>query len=248
MKNFWRKAKEALREALAPSDARCICCGDEVFDRLGFCENCLKEVTFNNGKTCKLCGVALHGEEDYCGNCAFEKNYFDRCFSPFCYDGAVKKAILKLKFGKIATNAKVFARYLVYCVSKNDVHFDLVTFVPMTKRARKQRGYNQAQLLAEYFCDTMDIDAPVKLLEKVKETQRQETLNKAQRKENLVGAFVATTPLDGKNILLIDDIKTTGSTLNQCARALKKKGAKSVVCLTVASREEKTAWEIEEEV
>ena len=63
-----------------------------------------------------------------------------------------------------------------------------------------------------------------------------------------MGAFVATTPLDGKNILLIDDIKTTGSTLNQCARALKKKGAKSVVCLTVASREEKTAWEIEEEV
>lgn len=118
----------------------------------------------------------------------------------------------------------------------------------MTAAAQKSRGYNQAQLLAESFCDILEKAPPVALLAKIKETQRQETLNKKQREENLVGAFAASAEAKGKNVLLIDDIKTTGSTLNRCAQALKRKGARSVVCITVASREERTAWEIEEDV
>ena len=93
MKGFFKKLYEGFQEAVAPAEFRCVSCGADVFDQTGFCTRCLKKVKFNNGKTCLLCGVALHGAENYCGRCAFEKNYFDRCYSPFCYEGAVQQAI-----------------------------------------------------------------------------------------------------------------------------------------------------------
>ena len=238
MSNRLFKLKNWLQEAVAPSEFRCANCGVDVFDQSGFCPKCLKEVVFNNGKTCKRCGVAIHGEEDYCGHCAFEKIYFDRGYSPFSYTGAVQQAILQMKFAHVATNAKILARYLASCVRQNNLQFDVVTFVPMTAKSKRQRGYNQAQLLATYFCDILKVSPPEPLLAKVKETERQENLDKQARNENLVGAFAASGDVKGKNVLLVDDIKTTGSTLNECAKALKRKGAASVVCLTVASREE----------
>ena len=158
----------------------------------------------------------------------------------------MQKAILEMKFRNVATNALPLARYLVQCANANDVHFDAVTYVPMTAQAKKRRGYNQAQLLAQNFCDILNLPPPETLLKKVKETQRQEKLGKRERKENLIAAFAATCDLHGKTVLLIDDIKTTGATLNECAKALKKKGATKVVCLTVASREENVVWEVDD--
>lgn len=248
MNKRWWKIKQSLLEAVAANSCKCLGCGADVFDELGFCKSCLKEVNFNNGKTCKICGVALHGAEDYCGHCAFEKTYYDRCFSPFCYGGAAQKAILDMKFHNVASNAKILAKFLVFAAQCNNVQFDLVTFVPMTKTAQKRRGYNQAQLLAQHFCDILQIDFPVAALKKIKETSPQEKLSKQARQENLIGAFVAEPFVKGKRVLVVDDIKTTGATLNECAKALKRRGALQVFCLTVASREETTAWEIVEEV
>ncbi len=248
MKEFFRKLKNKLQFAVAPTQFKCLNCGVDVFDELGFCPKCLKKVKFNNGKTCLRCGVALHGAEDYCGHCAFEKTYFDRAYSPFSYEGAVQKAILDMKFNNLGSNAVVLARYLVFAAQKHNLQFDVVTFVPMSPNAQKIRGYNQAELLAEHFCDGLDLPQPVAALQKIKETERQEKLGKKQRQENLVGAFSANDSVRGKRVLLIDDIKTTGATLNECAKALKRKGATSVECLTVASREENTVWELEEEI
>lgn len=242
MKKLFAKFKNALLETVTPT-SRCMLCGTDVFDDGGFCENCMSQVVFNNGKTCLRCGVAIHGEEDYCGHCASEKIYFDRAYSPFSYCGGVQKAILDMKFHNLAANAKVLSHYLADCSRQNNLTFDLVTFVPMTKKAQKKRGYNQAQLLAEYFCATMCIDEPKRLLVKVKNTLPQEKLGSVERRENLSAAFAATESLNGKTVLLIDDIKTTGTTLNECAKALKKKGAEKVLCLTVASREEKIQTE-----
>ncbi len=248
MKHFWWKLKNALQTAVAPTQFKCLNCGTDVFGEVGFCKDCLEKVTFNNGKTCLRCGVALHGAEDYCGRCAFEKTYFDRAYSPFCYDGAVQKAILDMKFNNLGSNARVLAAYLVFAAQKYNLQFDVVTFVPMSPKSQKKRGYNQSQLLAEHFCYKLDIDFPLHALTKTKETARQETLGKKQRQENLVGAFSANDSVRGKRVLLIDDVKTTGATLNECAKALKRKGATQVIGLTVASREERTVWEIEEEI
>ncbi len=238
---MWYKLRTKLAELFAPSEFRCIGCGKDVFDEVGFCNECRAELTFNNGKTCKRCGVAIDGEEDYCGNCVEDKMYFERAYSPFVYDGIVRKTILRMKFSGCGTYARVLARYLVYFAEKQCLQYDAVTCVPMSKSSHKKRRYNQAELLARGFCDIIDSNDKFLLaLEKVKDTVPQEKLTKKERKENLIGCFRVADGIDvkGKRILLIDDIKTTGSTVNECAKVLKRKGAAEVIVLTVASRPE----------
>ena len=243
---LWYKLRTKLAELFAPVEFRCIGCGKDVFDEVGFCDECRTKLPFNNGKTCKRCGVAIDGEEDYCGNCVEEKMYFDRAYSAFVYDGIVRKTILRMKFSECGTYARVFARYLVFLAEKQGLQYDVVTCVPMSAASYKKRGYNQAELLARGFCDIMDCnDKFVVALQKIKDTAPQEKLTKFERKENLIGCFRVADGVDvkGKRVLLIDDIKTTGSTVNECAKVLKRKGAINVEVLTVASRPEYCVFE-----
>ena len=248
MKTTIFRLKAWLSELIAPTECKCLNCGREVFDGLGFCSECKKSVILNVGKTCKRCGTSIEGAEDYCGNCAFDKIYFDKCYSAFVYDGAVRDVILRFKFGNCGNFARVFAKFLVAVAVKNELEFDVVTFAPMSKKAMKIRGYNQAQLLAKHFCAILECGE--KLLDavaKVKETQRQETLGKKERKTNLVGTYRCVADVKDKRVLVIDDIKTTGATLNECAKVLKNAGAASVIGLTVASPREKFDYEVEDE-
>ncbi|MCM1289750.1 MAG: ComF family protein [Corallococcus sp.] len=241
-----RSILDKIAEAVAPVEFSCMVCGREIFDGLGFCSDCKKNIVFNNGKTCKRCGVGIEGDEDYCGNCAFDKMYFERSYSAFSYEGAVQKAILLMKFGGRGRYAKIFAKYLAYLASKHNLQFDVVCFPPMSAKSKRKRGYNQSQLLARYFCDIMDrCDSYLDAIVKVKETERQEKLGKADRKENLVGAYKVNADVKGKRVLVIDDVKTTGATLNECAKVLKKAGAVSVVGLTVSARKENIPYEVE---
>ena len=251
-----RRFKAALRafadkiaDAIAPVEFSCMVCGAEVFDGLGFCNHCKKSVVYNNGKTCKRCGVGIDGEEDYCGNCMFDKVHFDKSYAVFSYEGAVQNAILKMKFGNAGRYAKVFAKYLAFLAKKNELEFDAVTFPPMSAKSKRQRGYNQSQLMAMYFCELMDCnDLLIDALAKVKETERQEKLNKSERKTNLIGAYKVQADVKGKRVLVIDDVKTTGATLNECAKALKKAGAVSVVGLMLSARKENFQFEEDAEL
>lgn len=249
---LWYKLRIKLTEMFAPTEFRCLGCGRDVFDELGFCEECRANLPYNNGKTCKRCGVAIDGAEDYCGNCAEDKVYFDKAYSPFGYEGVVRKAILAMKFGNCGAYARVLARYLAFTVNKYDVLFDIVVPVPMSKASFRKRGYNQAELLARGFCDIMDCDDKfVDALSKIKDTTPQEKLGKKERKENLIGCIRvkdgAKTRVKGKIVLLVDDIKTTGATINECAKVLKLKGAKAVYAVTVASRAENFVFEVTDE-
>ena len=242
------RLKSWLSELIAPAEHRCLICDKEVFDGLGFCADCKNSVVYNNGKTCKRCGVGIDGDEDYCGNCAFDKVYFDAAYSTLSYEGAVRDAILRFKFGGYGNFARIFAKYLVFMAQKQGLEYDLVTCAPMTKKAKRARGYNQAQLLAEHFCAILNSEAKfVVAIDKIKETQAQEKLHRAERKTNLIGAYRCVANVEGKRVLVIDDIKTTGATLNECAKVLKKAGAASVICLTVAARREKFDFEVDNE-
>ena len=228
----------------APTEFKCLVCGRDIFDQLGFCPDCIKKVVFNNGKTCKRCGVGIDGDEDYCGNCAYDKLYFDRAYSAFNYEGVVQKTILNMKFDNMGSYARVFARYLVYLAQKHNLEYDLVTFVPMSRNSLKKRRYNQAKLLAEHFCALLNQDGLlVEAVVKVKETVTQEQLSKSERKTNLIGAYRANADVKGKRVLVIDDVKTTGATINECAKVLKGVGATEVVAITVASRKEYYSYE-----
>lgn len=237
-----------ISELFAPTECRCLSCGREVYDELGFCEKCKPSVVFNSGKTCKRCGVGIDGDEDYCGNCAFDRIYFDTAYSVFSYEGAVRDAVLRFKFGNCGNFARIFARYLAMLVVAQGIDFDVVTFAPMTDKAKKQRGYNQAELLARYFCDILSCEQKfVCAIAKIKETARQETLGKDERKTNLIGAYDCVAEVKEKRVLVIDDIKTTNATLNECAKVLKKAGALTVIGLTVAARRENFVFEVEDE-
>lgn len=226
--------------------ARCLNCGKDVFDGTGFCADCAKDVVYNNGKTCKRCGVGIDGAEDYCENCSYDKMYFDRAYSVFSYEGAIQKAILLMKFNNLATYARVLATYLVFMAKQADIQYDVVAYAPMSVKSLRKRGYNQAQLLAKHFCNLQDKDdLLVEAIVKIKETQAQEQLNKAERKTNLVGAYKINADVKGKRVLVIDDVKTTGATLNECAKVLKRAGATAVYGLTVASRKEHFNYETE---
>ena len=236
-----------VAELFAPTEFKCLVCGKDVFDQLGFCPDCIKKVVFNNGKTCKRCGVGIDGIEDYCGNCAYDKLYFDRAYSAFSYEGEVQHAILAMKFNNMGSYARVFARYLVYLVQKHSLEYDLVTFVPMSRRGLKKRRYNQAKLLAQHFCALLNQDnLLVEAIVKVKETEPQEQLSKFKRKTNLIDAYQANADVSGKRVLVIDDVKTTGATLNECAKVLKCAGATEVIAITVASRKEFYLYEKDE--
>lgn len=236
---------DKIADIIAPSGFNCMCCGREIFTDLGFCDQCLQTVVFNSGKTCKRCGVGIDGAEEFCGNCAFDKVYFDKSYAVFSYEGAVQQAILQMKFNGRGRYAKVLARYLAFLAVKQGLEYDAVCFPPMSARSRRERRYNQSQLLAKYFCGITDCnDKYLDALIKVKETERQERLNKADRKQNLIGAYKVTADVKGKRVLVIDDVKTTGATLNECAKALKRKGAISVEGLMVSARKETVPYEI----
>ena len=242
---FTSRISLALTELFTPT-CRCLACGKDVFDGTGFCAECAKDVVYNNGKTCARCGVGIDGEEDYCSNCAFDKIYFDKAYSVFSYEGAVQKAILDMKFNNLGSYAKVFATYLVFMAQKVNLEYDLVTFAPMSHKALRKRRYNQAELLAKHFCNLQDKDSLlVDAIAKIKETEAQERLSKTERKTNLIGAYKINADVKGKRVLVIDDVKTTGATINECAKVLKKAGATAVYGLTVSSRKEHFSYENE---
>ncbi|MBQ8433970.1 MAG: ComF family protein [Clostridia bacterium] len=243
---FFTAVGKFFKDLFAPTNFKCLNCGRDVFDDTGFCPECAKLLPHNNGKTCPRCGVGIDGEETFCGHCAFDKVYFDKAYSAFSYEGIIKKAIVKMKFHNLATFATPLAYHLVELSNKHNLHFDVVTFAPMSKKSKRTRRYNQAQLLANAFCDRLGISQPMDALVKVKETSPQEKLNKQERKQNLVGAYKINADVKGKVVLVIDDVKTTGSTLNECAKVLKNAGATTVLCLTVASRKEKIPFELED--
>ena len=244
------RLRRAIAELVAPVSARCLCCGRDIFDQTGFCPDCMQNVVFNNGKTCKRCGVALDGDENYCGNCAFDKTYFDKAYSPFCYEGAIRDTILNMKFNNLGSYAAVLARYLVYVAQKEQIDYDLVTFAPMSAKSAKKRGYNQARLLAEEFCAILNnTELLAETVVKIRETPPQEQLSRTERKTNLTGSYRLhpQAQVKGKRVLLIDDVKTTGATLNECAKVLKRGGAVQVIGLTVASRRENIRYERSQE-
>ncbi len=234
-----------LAKLTAMTEHKCLLCGVDIFDNAtGFCEKCVTKVVFNNGHTCLRCGTKILPTQSFCANCNFDTVYFDKAYSPFCYEGDFVKLIYQIKFGGHAGIVDVLANYVAFVVNKYQITFDEVCYVPMTAQSQKERGYNQAQLLAQAYCSLID-KAPLDALVKSKQTQRQEMLGRAERKKNVDNAFAVAdkSKIKNKAILLIDDVKTTGATLNNCAKALKRAGATSVVCVTLASTPEQFVYE-----
>ncbi len=235
MKIFDR-ISEFFNKYLFNAKWRCVVCNKEIFNDGYFCDNCKKELPVQNGAICEHCGRKLKVSQNYCTTCKGKLVNIDKSRSAYDYAQPINVLIKRLKYYNGRYLAKLFAQDLANVYFKNYFNADCVTFVPMTKKAYKKRGYNQSEILAKEFCALTNLPL-VECLEKTKETNRQATLNKEERIKNLKDCFKATDRklIKEKKVIIIDDVSTTGSTAEVLAKELKRVGAKEVFLLTVAS-------------
>lgn len=229
--------KKALTETFFPESFTCDICGIETFDA-NICPDCLKTMTFNDKSTCPVCGrkTARH---EICLECKAETPQFKKAVSPLVYDGGAVTLIAKFKNG--CGYLKEYFSDLIAAKLENFPKADCIVFVPMTKKAVRRRGYNQAELLAKSLSERMQIPLLIDGLIKDKDTAAQKTLSKKERAVNLAGCFKAGNrgAVKGKAVLLVDDVLTTGATADAACKKLLQAGAKCVYFATVASVEYK---------
>ncbi len=199
---------------------------------------------------CGICGII--SKYDICPKCIAKLNDIKQCkkhiyltknFTDamyiFKYEDLVRECFIKYKFGEQNYRYKAFANFMIK--DKKICGFlkkyDIIIPVPISKKRKKQRGYNQSELIIKE-CTKLDesINVYMNILYKTKNTKPQSTLNKEQRKMNLQGAYEVknSNHITNKKVLLFDDIYTTGSTLEECAKVLRQAGAFEISVLTLA--------------
>jgi ComF family protein len=262
-----RRAAEGLFSVLFPSDCRI--CGEPLLNisRLPVCPGCLAELHPVRGKVCTICGervLSSYAESDpeglrRCPVCRRVDRPFSRAVAYGSYDGRLRELVHLLKFNGVRPAAKVLGRMLAEAVTALQPEFDqacsdqrkserqmfdqapiLVVPVPLYRTKRRQRGFNQSELIARAALKIPPTAKRLQLapdiLQRTRDTHSQIGLTSHQRRENLRGAFAVTraTEVIGREVLLVDDVYTTGTTATECARVLRRAGARQVWVATVA--------------
>jgi len=197
-----------------------------------WCESCQRKTNIITAPICEICGQKnLHR---ICQRCKTHPPRFTAVRAWAEYDGPIRNAIHDMKYRKNIGLGNSLAMHLKDLFQGNQWSIDLVVPVPLGNEREKQRGYNQADLLARPLAFNLQIPYNPRTLMRVRETQSQVELSLVERQKNLRGAFQTQNRVEGKNIIVIDDVTTSGSTLEACASALLYAGANSVYGLTVA--------------
>ncbi|MDR1354641.1 MAG: hypothetical protein LBJ38_03845 [Oscillospiraceae bacterium] len=213
---MFRTFFEGLVRALFPQ--RCIFCGGLGVGDCVFCSRCKLDC----GKIINCRAIDFN----------YGDRYFDDCVAMFCYLPPISTAIRAFKFHGKHSHGVVLAQFICDIVQRAyaNIQIDCLTFVPETSRKVRH-----AELLAKHVSKSLDIPLVCGLV-KLQENQKQHKLNLQNRMSNVKGVYAVNGQLiEGKRILLIDDVVTTGATLNECSRVLKSSGAAAVLCATVAA-------------
>ena len=207
---------------------KCIIC-NSIIDEEGLCDNCADKLLPISEETCFKCGINLKRCE-----CDRYFYHFDGIVAPFFNEGFAKNAIYEFKFLRSYKCLNYFSDLMAEYAEKTFgiENIDIVCFIPASKKSLKSRGFNQSELFAEKISKKLDLPLCRDLLVKSDKVLTQHNLGIRGRFENVRKAYSVKEQVKGKNILLVDDIKTTGATLDECARQLKFAGANSVYCIT----------------
>lgn len=233
------KFKRKFLDLFFPRQNRCVFCNAELDERQTNCTCflCQQNLPFVKNE-CPRCGVGLNEEDKgACIDCARNNYQFDVAKCVFDYEGNVLAAVHRFKYSALKFYAQPLAEYLCKKLAEWQIAADMVCFVPMHPNKFKTRGYNQAQLLAEIVAQAFDLPC-LELVLKVKETPSQASLSFFERRANVKDCYKFNAQFKnevlGKNILLIDDVFTTGATSSEIAGELKAHGAAKVFVLTLA--------------
>jgi ComF family protein len=217
----------------------CLFCGAAVGETaaVAVCPACESQIKWVESPLCTCCGkmfLDLEGADRVCGDCQTDPPPFTRARAAALYDGPVAQAITRFKFSRQMACLPLLQHWLTRPLCLELVAAaDLLAPVPLHPKRIKQRGFNQALLLAQAFPGTpVALEAVVR----TRHTTPQVGLKPKERHKNVKDAFAVPDPglLKGKNVLLVDDLYTTGATVKECARVLRRAGARQVEVLTVA--------------
>lgn len=201
---------------------RCIWCNKKIDENSTYaCEKCLNIIKY------------ITDEEVYS---VIPEMYFDKLISLFLYKGVVREKILKFKFRDKPYYGRAFAEMMAETVKDKNLDIDFIIPVPMHYKRFFQRGYNQSSILAKGISRNIGIKCRGNILRKIKKSAVQSTLNLKQRRINILNTYGIKNnrKILNKNILLVDDVYTTGATVNECSKVLKENGARRVYVVTIA--------------
>jgi competence protein ComFC len=218
----------------------CEFCGKLVESRenAGVCAPCESRIRRIAPPHCPGCGRTCLSATGRCESCSDEKFHFDRAYACVAYESGIKEIVHGFKFGRKRFLAPFLTRILTGFVHENLAAsaWDLVVPVPMDRKRENERGFNQSKLLSRSLAQKLELLHGNDVLGCVPSERPQAFLNRSERKANAQGRFFVKKRLEvhSRNILLVDDILTTGQTASACAQVLKEAGARSVTVLALA--------------
>lgn len=235
VKSFFKKSKDFLLELLFPSNLTCDICGIEMNHETKYhvCEDCETQY-LNSGKVCPKCGSQIDEEFNSCYSCHNKQVFYKRARAAFVYRGKVKDAIHNFKYHNAKYLATPLGNYMTNVVVCENFEFDVIIPVPLTEKRKKSRGYNQSELLALQISKNLGAPVVSDVLQRTKFSRSQTELTSSERYQNLEDCFAATNidKIKGKKILLVDDVMTTGATIEACSKILMNAGANVVYVCT----------------
>jgi len=231
---------ERCLQFLLPS--QCHCCERFLEEgQKGICPDCLSKIRWIEPPLCTLCGVPFLSREienHPCGACLTRGKYFTMARAVGYYEGPLREAIHRWKYEEKSYLTLFFGEKLAegFCRYWDPQSFDLIIPIPLHSKRLRERGFNQALLLVKELSQRTRIPYSKGLLRKRKPTTPQVNLNGGEREKGVRGSFhiQRDEEIEGKSILLVDDVYTTGATVNECSKVLLKAGAERVDVLTLA--------------
>ena len=232
---------ESFLEMVYPEKNICCVCGiyDEHIGEHYICVNCYTKIVKITPPCCIKCGkeIDVSLNIDICRDCAAEEKHFEASRSPFVYDGLIKKCIYDFKYYNKPYFYRFFGNSLVEYMDEIDYKgFDFILSVPLHRSKMIMRGFNQSELLAKYVAGKLNIPY-VNGLKRIKKTTKQSSQSKWDRQKNLLNAFKvknSANKIKNSSVLLVDDVYTTGSTADECSKALLSFDVNKVFVITIA--------------
>ena len=222
-------------KALFKIKSACVLCGDCTDQSTSLCIPCRKDLPVIH-YACSICGLPLPVESDQslCGQCLQLKPAVDYTHSLFYYESPIDHLIAKMKHGGDLSCAAILSDLLLESVQSVSHMPEILIPVPLHNRRLVERGFNQSLEISRRVSKRLQVPIDTQCVRRVKSTQAQQTLNLTQRKQNIKGCFEVLNTNNYKHVVLIDDVITTGSTVNELARTLKKSGVEKVGVWSIA--------------
>ena len=237
-----RRLLRGLRDIAYPNT--CLACKVKLNEKEGLlCKRCRAQIKMNLPPFCVSCGRHLEKNglnKNTCSQCVRKRPHFDRAFSPCVYDGITKKLIHEFKYNGKDNLAVPLSKIMINFIREYNLplsYLDLIIPMPLHKTRLREREFNQAEVLGRHIVEEFKKDLTTGVLLRHRLTKTQTELKNSERALNVIGSFSVdkNADLKGRNLLLIDDVLTTGATSSEAALTLKNAGAQAVFVLTLAN-------------